>query len=528
MCATRWKLLFTAAAFVGAVGLAAPPALAVHDLGLFELEGNATDAGGTLGDDWNTLDGGGGSAFEFTGMDEDRNGIDDVFQGGGSKDTRDTAAAGSTVGGPKWRHTTAADASPPKDDIVTSAAAAYLCDAAAAGTGFCVLNDLIIYFEVDRFKIDGVAQVGFWLFGNEVVPIGGGIFSDIHVIGDVSFGGGDPGDILILIEFSSGGGTPLVRIWEWVGSGGDGGHGGTLNTVATPLNARCGDVGGDLACAISNTGVLSQSWDYEDDDGNTFIQPFAFIEGGINLTQTLGGITPCVSAFLAETRSSGAPLSETAQLKDFNGGSFPLCGVDASKACVPNPTGMECEDGSSCTMDSDCTATESPFSGFCVDSNPFTDDDGVTAIVKFNVGIINTGFGELFNPVIREDITYLDANMASDNFNDKEECFVTAIDGDDSFNPVFLPDDGTFIELDSNALFSGAEVTSIAANSTLPVEITCDTPRLELANIITAGLNTTDGDDATRLTEQFAMTPQGQMDPDTCPLARVLFQCYPL
>ena len=60
-----------------------------------------------------------------------------------------------------------------------------------------------------------------------------------------------------------------------------------LNTVATPLNARCGDTAGDLACAISNMGVLAQTWPYEDDDGNTAIQPFAFFEGGINVTQTL-------------------------------------------------------------------------------------------------------------------------------------------------------------------------------------------------------------------------------------------------
>ena len=43
-------------------------AFAVHDLDLFELDRNATDAPATPGDDWGTLSGGGGSAERFTGV----------------------------------------------------------------------------------------------------------------------------------------------------------------------------------------------------------------------------------------------------------------------------------------------------------------------------------------------------------------------------------------------------------------------------------------------------------------------------
>ena len=43
--------------------------LAIHDLGLFELDRNALDPGGPpLPDDWETLYGDGGNANDFTGI----------------------------------------------------------------------------------------------------------------------------------------------------------------------------------------------------------------------------------------------------------------------------------------------------------------------------------------------------------------------------------------------------------------------------------------------------------------------------
>ena len=64
--------------------LVAPPAFAVHDLDLFELEGDALDDGAT-GDDWDTVNlGGGGAAFETTGLVDDTAPAS-MFTGGGSK-----------------------------------------------------------------------------------------------------------------------------------------------------------------------------------------------------------------------------------------------------------------------------------------------------------------------------------------------------------------------------------------------------------------------------------------------------------
>ncbi|MCV5927546.1 hypothetical protein OFO11_37180, partial [Escherichia coli] len=62
----------------------------------------------------------------------------------------------------------------------------------------------------------------------------------------------------------------------------------------------------------------------------------SFYEGGVNLTQLLGGIdgtASCFSSFMAETRSSA---SFTAALKDFVLGQFQLCGMELVKTC---PTG---------------------------------------------------------------------------------------------------------------------------------------------------------------------------------------------
>ena len=59
------------AAVAAVLCLAATPASAVHDLGLFELDGNAVEpnaAGDLPGDDWETLFGGGGSATLYSGV----------------------------------------------------------------------------------------------------------------------------------------------------------------------------------------------------------------------------------------------------------------------------------------------------------------------------------------------------------------------------------------------------------------------------------------------------------------------------
>ena len=87
----------------------------------------------------------------------------------------------------------------------------------------------------------------------------------------------------VLVEVSKGGTVPLIKVFEWVASGGDGKHGGTLNTLLDVGAAACSTTSNDNACAVTNTSVVLPNWSYLDDDGNASFQPQAFFEGGVNI-----------------------------------------------------------------------------------------------------------------------------------------------------------------------------------------------------------------------------------------------------
>ena len=162
--------------------IATPSAIAVHDLGLFQLDRNAlqADDGGTglTGDDWDTLYGGGGNQESFTGILADV-GADGgtQFQGGGSKDDLDITSW-------LWKTGEPLD----KDDITNAYAAAYTN---TVDTGENDVGDLIVYFGLDRFSTAGSAQVGFWFlqdpdFGLSTTASGGGFeFTGQHQDNDV-------------------------------------------------------------------------------------------------------------------------------------------------------------------------------------------------------------------------------------------------------------------------------------------------------------------------------------------------------
>ncbi|HZD58143.1 MAG TPA: hypothetical protein VE136_15540, partial [Anaerolineales bacterium] len=228
-------VLFLTLALAGTV-------LAVHDLGLFELDRNATDEAGD-GDDWATLFGGGGSAAEFTGVIEDTTGTNPLgstgtqFQAGGSKDDLDISPGGATGQVWKWEPGEPLD----KDDITNAYAAAYVN---TVDTGQNNIGDLIIYYGLDRFANNGSAQVGFWFlqdpaFGLTTTPSGGGyLFSGHHVVGDV----------LVQSNFTQGGVIDTISVYEWVGSGGSN---GTLDLLFHAQD--CATTGADdPACATVN------------------------------------------------------------------------------------------------------------------------------------------------------------------------------------------------------------------------------------------------------------------------------------
>jgi hypothetical protein len=133
--------------------------LAVHDLGIFELDRNTTDQAGG-GDDWVMLYAGGGSAESFTGILSDTVAPGQQFQGGGSKDSNDISQW-------LWQPGEPLD----KDDITNAYAGAYIyggpekCPVGNPPRPYCTQpGDLIIYYGLDRFANNGSAQVGFWFF----------------------------------------------------------------------------------------------------------------------------------------------------------------------------------------------------------------------------------------------------------------------------------------------------------------------------------------------------------------------------
>lgn len=274
------------------------PAWAVHDIDLFELDGNAFD-GGADGDDWSGVYAGSGSfdAHTFVADRQDTSTPPDTtyFTGGGSKDDLDI---------PNWRHT-ATDQAPDKDEILDAYAAAY-------DSG----GDLVLYFGADRFANNGDAQIGFWFFQSPVSLEADGTFSGTHSIGD----------ILVLSDFTNGGSISTIRVFQWVGSGGSE---GTLDEIA--VGADCSETpAGDPVCARVNTGSVASPWPFAPKSGTAGSFPAgSFYEGGVNLS-AIDGFTEidCLSGFLAETRSS---QSVDAQLKDFALGSFDLCDVSVTK-----------------------------------------------------------------------------------------------------------------------------------------------------------------------------------------------------
>jgi uncharacterized repeat protein (TIGR01451 family) len=271
--------------------------------GLFELDGNALNDPAVAGDDWsNVLFGNGGSAVAHSFVTDavNSNG-DDIFQGGGSKDTLGIQK------GP-WLFT---DSKPQaKDDIAHAFAATYTDP---------TTDDVILYAGLDRFDNEGNATAGFWFFQNPVaetdppVPKGGGFrFTGTHA----------DGDILLVSNFTQGGSTPTIIVFRWTGNDAT----GSLVQLATPPNSTF---------AIVNGAPITVPWSFLGKDGNTGPNAGEFLEMGVNLSAL--GLGGCFSSFLAETRSSQSP---TATLSDFVIGNFDTCELELPNTATVKADGI--------------------------------------------------------------------------------------------------------------------------------------------------------------------------------------------
>jgi hypothetical protein len=327
----RGRRVLTAIATLSILGgtfLVAGTALAVHDTGSFELDGNAVT---TLSHDWDqvcyqatsdsrcgTTTPAGATAVSWT-ADHLNGGTDvfandpnaTIFSGGGSKDGIDVSS---------WAWKDGAGGLPDKDNLNHSFAARYNLPTDTDGTNgtLCPSGTAptcdVLFFGSDRFDNSGDAQQGFWFFQNKIgltdVKSGGGFkFSGVH----------KNGDLLIISDFSNGGTTSTISVYKWNSA-----ISGNLELLATSNAANCAQVGGgDQFCGIVNPGpgLTDAPWPFLDKSANTDYLNGEFYEGGVNLS-TLGLAGECFSSVASETRSS---TSTTATLKDFVLGQFATC-----------------------------------------------------------------------------------------------------------------------------------------------------------------------------------------------------------
>jgi hypothetical protein len=167
-----------------------------------------------------------------------------------------------------------------------------------------------LFFGADRTAVNGAKDLGFWFFKSPVSLNADGTFSGVHTVGD----------ILLLSTFTQGGATTTIRVFSWVGTGGN-----TNNTLQSggQFDDCIGGGNTNGGCATVNNSTVQSPWAYQSkisgSPANT-LYAGALMEGGVDLT-TLG-LEGCFSNFLAETRSSP---EIGATLKDFLLGSFEVC-----------------------------------------------------------------------------------------------------------------------------------------------------------------------------------------------------------
>jgi len=297
--ASSRKLITGGLAAIGSLALLPIVALAVHDNGMFELDGNIKHGSLTAPPyDWASLFDSGGNriiappsgallADDFLADFTNPDATYFSSNGGGVKDVNPISNWGCTT-----IHNPTA-----KDNLLNSYAALIQVPSGPNG------GHLVLYVGSERESNNGTSFAGFWLFKNPVTcNTQTGTFSGSHT----------DGDILIVSNYTNGGGNQEVQLFQQ--------QAGVLTAIAH--GGICGSAANDSMCAIANDAALPAS-DIPWAPGNTSgHQTNTFVEAGVDLTAVLGGSVPCFAFFQAETRSS-AQL--TATLKDFTGGSFNSC-----------------------------------------------------------------------------------------------------------------------------------------------------------------------------------------------------------
>jgi hypothetical protein len=372
----RYLTALAATGLLASLLLAGGTALAVHDTGRFQLDGDAASGTNTANtptaaDDWDKVcyeavqkaiaDGGEGltavqaaarcgintgttGPASSTSWTAEPNTSASIFTGGGSKDPIDvTQWAWKDAGG-----------LPDKDNLIHGFGARYsltpssTCPSDPDGGGplpaFATCE--VLYFGSDRYDNSGDAQQGVWFLQSKVTTAGA------KSGGGTGFTGSHKtGDILVISDFSNGGSVSTMKIFKWQpictatnkssdtntipnGQCAD----ANLQSLASSDAANCTSVGGpgDAFCGLVNPSTITMPWSFTDKSGtaNNGALNGELYEGGINLS-TLNLAGECFSSILLETRSS---TSTTAVLKDFVLGQLGNCAPGMTTQASSNGT----------------------------------------------------------------------------------------------------------------------------------------------------------------------------------------------
>ena len=187
-------------------------------------------------------------------------------------------------------------------------------------------GDRIMYFGLEKNVDNGNNNVAFWFLKDEEVACA-------STGGAVDFSGEHrDGDVLVVSAFTNGGGVSNIDAYRWDGIDGcidNPDEPGDCDEIAVASGGDCkGAPLLDDICATTNSGPdeendnITTKWLTSNGTavGNTVVPP-DFFEGGINLTEVLGGAA-CFSTFIADTRSA---QSLEATLFDFARGQLGGC-----------------------------------------------------------------------------------------------------------------------------------------------------------------------------------------------------------
>src|SRR6476646_5199961 len=280
-------------------------AQAVHDNGMFELDGNVVHNSATTPPyDWTSLFGATGNQLiapdPITGpvlastFVDDTDAIDNTYFAGGTK--IDDQVHNMGCGGPAANDKTSMD--------YVYVALIQVPPGAPDNAGHQVLY---LGIEKQAAGNGGDNAVGFWLFQNSNVGCDASVsttFTGAHTDGDLFIDG----------LFTNGGGASDVQVFRWNGDD----ITGSLSAAPSFTGNVCGVVAPDSVCGIANDATIDAGpW-----RSSPTMAANTFVEAGIDLTTLLGQNGGCFTTFLADSQAS---QDTNSQPKDYASGQMDTC-----------------------------------------------------------------------------------------------------------------------------------------------------------------------------------------------------------